>query len=100
MTSHGGLATYYPIKSIDGQTIVLRGDERQTFRYSLTSDTVYCQGSEKQHDWTYLKKAGKKTITIMTNGDADNKALIVWDRPPSISTSHGAVVFALPQLCK
>jgi hypothetical protein len=101
MKSMGGLATYSPIKAVNGQTIQLRGDDGQVFSFTLDAETVYCQGSFKVSDWSYLRSVGRKsTVTVMTNDYTDKKALVVWDQAPSLSTSGGEVVFALPPMCK
>ncbi len=97
----GGLATYYPIKSIDGETIRLRGDDGTIYTFKLDAGTIYCQGDQKVADWTFLKSIGKKqTVTVMTNDDDSQKALVIWDRPPSVSNTNGGFKFALPPMCK
>jgi hypothetical protein len=101
MKFQGGLATYSPIKSIDGETLQLRSSDGEMFTFMLNAQTVYCQGDQKVFDWTYLKKIGKKiSITVLTNNDSDMRALVVWDRGPSITMPHGSIVFALPPMCK
>lgn len=101
MSSHGGLATYSPIKEIRGEMIQLRSDDGTVYTFTLDAKTVYCQGNKKVSDWTYLKNVKKKhSITVMTNDDADTKALIVWDRGPSISSLDGHLAFDLPPMCQ
>jgi hypothetical protein len=101
MSSLGGFATYAPIKSIDAQKIQLRSDDGKLFTFTLGAGTVYCRGNRKVSDWTYLRKAGKKTtITVMTNSDADAAALVIWDQGPSISAAHGQIEFSLPPMCQ
>ena len=101
MTSHGGLATYSPIKEINGEMIQLRSDDGVVYTFALSAQTVYCQGDKKVSDWTYLKNVKKKrSITVMTNSDKDTKALVIWDRGPSISTLDGLLVFDLPPVCQ
>jgi hypothetical protein len=101
MISQGGLATYSPIKAIDGEMIQLRSDDGILYTFTLGAETVYCQGNKRVSDWTYLKRAGKKhSITVITNSDADTKALVVWDRGPSISSPKGMLVFDLPPMCQ
>jgi hypothetical protein len=101
MKSTEGLATYSPIKSVNGQTIQLRSDDGQVFTFTLDADTVYCQGGFRVSDWTYLLGLGKKaTVTVLTSDYTDKRALVVWDQPPSLSTSKGSFVFAFPPLCK
>ncbi|MGA2887168.1 MAG: hypothetical protein ABSE51_03900 [Terracidiphilus sp.] len=101
MKSRGVLATYSPIVAIDGQTIQLRSDDGSRFTFTLDADTVYCQGEIKVSDWAFLKNMGKKTsVTVMTNDDTDKKALVVWDRGPSLSMQKGAIIFDFPPMCK
>jgi hypothetical protein len=100
LNPHAGLLSYAPIKSIDGQKIVLKGDDRQAFTFTLDPETTFCEGGRKTSDWTYLKRAGKKTITVMTRNDAEHKAIVVWDQAPSISSSNGVVLVSVPPLCK
>jgi hypothetical protein len=101
LTSRSGIATYSPIKTIDGFTIQLRGEDGVTFTFTLDAGTVYCQGDTKVSDWTYLKaKVKKNSITVLTADDAHKNALVIWDRGPSISTPNGSFVFALPPICK
>jgi hypothetical protein len=101
MKSDGGVATYYPLKAITGDLLQLRDEDGSVFTFTLDADTVFCMGSSKVSDWTYLRKLGKKaTITVLTNDFTDKKALVVWDRGPSISSSGGSTVFALPPICK
>ncbi|MGD0799793.1 MAG: hypothetical protein ABR906_00610 [Terracidiphilus sp.] len=101
MKSAGGLATYGPIKSVDSQRIQLRGDVDQVFTFKLDAETVFCQGEFKVSDWSFLLNVRKKTsVTVLTNDYADNKALVVWDRGPSISTDKGSFAFAFPPMCK
>jgi hypothetical protein len=101
MTSLGGLATYAPIKSVDAQKIELRSDDGTMFTFTLGARTVFCRGNRRVSDWTYLKRLGKRTtVTVMTNSDADSEVLVIWDRGPSISASHGPVEFSLPPMCQ
>jgi hypothetical protein len=101
MSSLGGLATYSPIKSIDAQKIQLRGDDGTVFTFTLSAGTIYCRGSRKVSDWTYLKRLGKRTtVTVMTNGDPDMGALVIWDQGPTISASHVPIGFSLPPMCQ
>jgi hypothetical protein len=100
MTSSGGLVTYSPIKEIDGDVIQLRGDDGKVYTFMLDTETLYCQGDKKVHDWTFLKHIGKKqSVTVMTNSDTDIKALVIWDRGPSISSSNRSFSFSLPPMC-
>ena len=97
----GGLATYSPISSVDGQTLLLREDDGIVFTFTLDSETIYCQGDNRVANWVYLRTLKKKTtVTVLTKDDTNMKALVVWDKPPSISTSSGPLVFTLPPMCK
>lgn len=97
----GGLATYSPIYKVDGDTIQLRGDDGTVYSFTLASETVYCQGDKRVANWIYLRTLKKKTtVTVLTNSLEETKALVVWDRAPTISTSSGPIVFTLPPLCK
>ena len=99
--SKGSLATYSPIKSIDGRTIQLRGDDGIVYVFALTADTIYCQGGTRVYDWNYLKNVPKKaSVTVLTVDEVNMKAMIVWNKEPSISTEKGQIVFALPPMCK
>jgi hypothetical protein len=101
MTSSGGLATYSPIKTIDDALIQLRSEDGRVYPFMLSKDTVYCQGDKKVLNWIYLKKIGKKhSVTVLTNNDADRKALVIWDQGPSISSSDKLFVFTLPPMCR
>jgi hypothetical protein len=101
MTSPGALATYSPLKSIDDETIQLRSEEGTLYIFTLSAETIYCQGDRRVPDWTYLRRAGKKhSITVLTASDTDKKALVVWDRAPSISSLNGSLAFTLPPMCK
>ena len=96
-----GLATYSPISSVDGQTLLLRDDDGVMFTFTLGSETIYCQGDNRVENWVYLRTLKKKTtVTVLTKDNEDTKALVVWDRAPSISTSSGPLVFTLPPMCK
>jgi hypothetical protein len=71
------------------------------YTFALNSETVYCQGDNKVANWVYLRTLKKKTtVTVLTKSDEDTKALVVWDKAPSISTSSGPLVFTLPPMCK
>jgi len=95
------LATYAPIKSIDGKTIQLRSDDGITYIFTLTADTIYCKGGTKASNWTYLKSLPKKaTITVLSPDVLNSTALVIWDKEPTISTADGKIDFALPPLCK
>ncbi|MGA9072362.1 MAG: hypothetical protein WB424_19030 [Terracidiphilus sp.] len=95
------LATYAPIKSIDGKTIQLRSQDGITYIFTLTAETIYCNGESKVSDWGYLKNVPKKaSITVLSPDVLNPTALIVWDKEPSISTANGQIDFALPPLCK
>ena len=97
----GGLATYSPISSVDGEFLQLREDDGVVYTFALNSETVYCQGDNKVANWVYLRTLKKKTtVTVLTKSDEDTKALVVWDKAPSISTSSGPLVFTLPPMCK
>jgi hypothetical protein len=97
----GGLATYSPISSVDGQTLLLREDDGVEFTFTLGSETIYCQGDKRVENWVYLRTLKKKTtVTVLTKDNEDTKALVVWDRAPSISMSSGPLVFTLPPMCK
>jgi hypothetical protein len=101
LISDGGYATYAPVKTIDGQTLQLRTDDHILFTFILTPNTVYCMGDMRVTDWSYLAKVGKKaSVTVLTNDDTDRKALIIWDKGPSISVANNNFVFALPPMCK
>ena len=97
----GGLATYSPISLVDGQTLLLREDDGIVFTFTLDSETIYCQGDKRVENWVYLRTLKKKTtVTVLTKDNEDTKALVVWDRAPSISMSSGPLVFTLPPMCK
>jgi hypothetical protein len=101
MTSQSVLATYSPIKTVNGETILLKDDDGNVFTFTLNADTVFCQGETKVSDWTYLKKVLKKaSVTVLTNDFADKKALVVWDQAPKISKVDKEIVFDLPPMCK
>jgi len=101
MTSQSGLATYSPIKTVSGETIQLKDDDGNVFTFTLTADTVFCQGATRVSDWTYLKKVLKKaSVTVLTNDFADKKALVIWDQAPKISKVDREIVFDLPPMCK
>ncbi len=100
-SSTGSMATYSPIKSIDGKTIQLRGEDGVVYIFALTADTIFCQGSNKVSDWTYLKSVPKKaSVTVLTTDAVNMKAVVVWDKEPSITTEDGHIDFALPPMCK
>jgi hypothetical protein len=95
------LATYSPVSSVDGLTLQLRDDDGVVYTFTLDSETVYCQGDNRVANWTYLRTLKKKnTVTVLTKGYEDTKALVVWDKPPSITTTSGPLVFTLPPMCK
>ena len=97
----GGLATYSPISLVDGQTLLLREDDGVEFTFTLGSETIYCQGDKRVENWVYSRTLKKKTtVTVLTKDNEDTKALVVWDRAPSISMSSGPLVFTLPPMCK
>jgi hypothetical protein len=97
----GGLATYSRVNAVDGQTLQLRADDGVVYTFTLDSETVYCQGDNRAANWVYLRTLKKKTtVTVLTRDNANMKALVVWDKPPSISTSSGSLVFTLPPMCK
>ena len=97
----GALATYSPISSVDGQFLQLREDDGVVYTFALNTETVYCQGDNKVANWVYLRTLKKKTtVTVLTKSDEDTKALVIWDKAPSISTSSGPLVFTLPPMCK
>ncbi len=99
--SAGGLATYAPIREVDGVSLTLRSDDGTTYTFSLDAQTVYCHGDKRESDWSFLKKLRrKKSITVLTNNGTNTTALVVWDRPPSLSMSKGAFVFTLPAMCR
>lgn len=101
MPATGAIATYAPIKLIDDQQIQVRTDDGQAFTFTLDAHTVYCQGGAKASNWGYLRRMGKKkTVTILTNSDEDNVALVIWDQGPDISISAGQIVFSLPPMCR
>jgi hypothetical protein len=101
LKADGALATYSPVSLVDGQTLLLREDDGVVFTFTLDSETVYCQGDNRVANWIYLRTLKKKTtVTVLTKSDEDAKALVVWDRAPSISTSGGPIVFTLPPMCK
>lgn len=97
----GGLATYAPIREVDGETLSLRSDDGTVYTFTLDAKTVFCHGATKESDWSFLKKVRRKdSITVLTNDGTGTTALVVWDRPPSLSMSKGSFVFALPEMCK
>ena len=99
--SSGSLATYSPIKSVDGRTLQLRGDDGIVYTFALTADTIYCMGETKVADWTYLKSVPKKaSVTVLTSDDASTKAVVVWDKEPAISIQNGHIDFTLPPMCQ
>lgn len=99
--SKGRLATYSPIKSIDGKTIQLRGDDGAAYIFTLTADTIYCLGETKVSDWSYLKSVPKKaSVTVLSKDAADRTAIVIWDKAPTISTENGQIDLALPPMCK
>lgn len=99
--SSESMATYAPIKSIDGKSIQLRGDDGITYIFTLTADTIYCEGDSKVSDWTYLKKVPKKSsVTVLTPGMLNATALVIWDKAPTIANTGGQIEFTLPPLCK
>ena len=101
LKSGGALATYSPINLVDGLTLQLREDDGVMYTFTLDSSTVYCQGDNKVANWVYLRTLKKKTtVTVLTKSDEDTKALVVWDRAPSISSPGGPLVFTLPPMCK
>ena len=97
----GGLATYSPVNAVDGQTLRLREDDGVVYTFTLDSETVYCQGDNRVANWVYLRTLKKKTtVTVLTKDNENTKALVVWDKAPSISASSGPLVFTLPPMCK
>ena len=101
MNSPRGLATYSPIFTVYREMIQLRGEDGQVFSFNLNANTVFCAGSLRVTDWTYLKSVKKKnSVTVLTLDDDRTKAAVIWDQAPSISMSNGKVVFALPPMCK
>jgi hypothetical protein len=95
------LATYSPIKSVDGKTIQLRGEDGVVYVFALTLDTLYCHGGTKVSDWTYLKNVSKKaSVTVLTEDGTNMTALVVWDKAPMISIDNGQIDFTLPPMCK
>jgi hypothetical protein len=99
--SAGSLATYSPIKSVDGKTIQLRGEDGIVYILTLTQDTIYCQGGTKASNWTYLKSVPKKaSVTVLTTDTVNQTAQVIWDKEPTISTVNGQIDFALPPMCK
>jgi hypothetical protein len=101
LKARGGLVTYSPVNAVDGQKLQLREDDGIVYTFTLDSDTVYCQGDNRVANWVYLRTLKKKTtVTVLTKDDTNTKALVVWDKAPSISTSSGSLVFTLPPTCK
>jgi len=101
MTSQSVLATYSPIKTVNGETILLKDDDGNVFTFTLSTDTVFCQGGMKVSDWTFLMYISKKaSVTVLTNNYKDKRALVVWDQGPKISRADGSLVFSLPPMCK
>lgn len=99
--SRGLLATYSPIKAIDGKTIQLRGDDGTVYIFTLTADTIFCQGETKVSDWSYLKSVPKKaSVTVLTKDASDRMAIVVWDKEPSLTREDGHTEFSLPPMCK
>lgn len=99
--STGSLATYSPIRSIDGRTIELRGEDGVAYLFALTAETIYCQGDVKVSDWKYLRSVPKKTsVTVLTTDEVNLKAIVIWDQAPSITTQNGQIDFALPPMCR
>jgi hypothetical protein len=100
-SSSESLATYAPLKLIDGKTIQLRSEDGITYIFTLTADTVFCNGETKVTDWSYLKRVPKKaTITVLSPDVLNPTALVIWDKEPSISTENGQIDFTLPPMCK
>jgi len=100
-SSASSLATYSPIKYIDSRTIQLRGEDGVDYIFALNAQTIYCHGDAKVADWSYLKSVPRKaSVTVLTSDDANLKALVVWDQPPSISTRNGQIDFSLPPMCR
>jgi hypothetical protein len=99
--STGNLATYSPIKTIDGKTIKLRSNDGVVYIFTLTADTIYCQGGAKVSDWSYLKSVQKRTsVTVLSSGALNPAALVIWDTGPTISTANNQFDIALPPMCK
>jgi hypothetical protein len=99
--SKGSLATYSPIKSIDGKTIQLRGEDGVVYIFTLTADTIYCQGGNRVSDWSFLKSVPKRaSVTVLTSDAVDRAAIVIWDQAPTISTDNGEFDLALPPICK
>jgi hypothetical protein len=97
----GSLATYSPIKSIDGKTIQLRGEDGVTYTFTLSAETIFCQGDARVSDWTYLKSVSKKSsVTVLTADAVNLTAIIIWDKGPTISTENGQIDFTLPPMCR
>lgn len=97
----GGIATYSPIQNVDGETLTLHSDDGTTFSFTLDARTVFCHGNTRESDWTYLKRVRRKeSVTVLTNDGTGQAALVVWDRPPSLSMSKGIFVFTLPEMCR
>ncbi|MGA9072363.1 MAG: hypothetical protein WB424_19035 [Terracidiphilus sp.] len=95
------VATYSPIKSINGRTIQLRGEDGVVYTFTLTTDTIYCQDTTKVSDWSYLKNVPKKSsVTVLTEEGTNPAALVVWDKAPTISIKNGQIDFSLPPLCR
>jgi hypothetical protein len=100
-SSTGSLATYDPIKSIDGRTIQLRGEDGVTFTFTLSAETIFCQGDTRVSDWTYLKSVSKKSsVTVLTADAVNLTALVIWDKAPTINTDSGRIDFTLPPMCR
>jgi hypothetical protein len=100
-SSEKGVATYSELYTIDNDSIHMRTDEGDRFNFKLGPNTIFCQGSIKVADGSFLKTFKKKpTITVLTSSYQDTNALVVWDRGPQLSISTGISSFALPPLCK
>jgi hypothetical protein len=97
----GSLVTYSPIKSVDSRAIQLRGDDGVTYAFTLSPDTIFCQGDVKVADWSYLKSVPKKTsVTVLTADAVNLTALVIWDKAPTIDTDSGRIDFTLPPMCR
>jgi hypothetical protein len=101
LVSGEAFATYSPVKSINGATIQLKGEDGSTFTFALDAKTIYCQGAIRVLDWSFLKNVKKNlSVTVLTLNETDNKALVVWDQPPVLATIAGKFKFTLPPLCR
>jgi hypothetical protein len=100
LPDRSGIATYSPLKAIDGSTIQLKEEDGIVYSFTLDAGTIFCQGETKVSDWSFLKKSGKRIITVLTQDEEHKNALIIWNLPPKISMVNGNIHFDLPPMCQ